>query len=384
RIPTALALANRLKAMEHALSLDTRVLKPGESLGGSAKLPPDDSANARLGKTTASRTPGITTPLTPDEQGEYRLAGESPTIMTSGGSVLSSGSTQAKPKATRVTGIGSAADPGTEATLAPAAPGAEYEASPVKATRFTTVSEIELRAAGLRQGGEETDWRQWLALGGIVAVVLPLIGVGIYFATRSPTADQLYARIQSAAEGGPEGLTAAGDDVARFLEAFPSDARAEEIRGYQEDLELDSLERRFEFRARRAKGVESLSPVERAYLEAVQLRSTDPEAALARFQALVAVFEGPADPTQNNLQQRTSEQCLQLAKKQIERLEPTVKKINQEQRLAVRRQLSRAAKLAETDRGAAEEIWQGIITLYAGKDWAKDLVEQAQTQFAGP
>jgi hypothetical protein len=266
--------------------------------------------------------------------------------------------------------------------MASSAPVADVTPPAAKATRFTTVSEAELRHAGLQRERDESNWRQWAAVGGVLALAVIALGVGVFFATRPPSADQLYARIQAAAEG--DELAAAGADVTQFLEAFPADARAEEIRGFQEDLDLDSLERRFENRAKRAKGVESLAPVERAYVEALQLRTSDPAAALARFQALVIVFEGSSDPTQNALEKRTSEQCLQLAKKQIETLGPTIAKINQEQRLAVRRQLERAAKLAESDRPAAEQIWQGIITLYAGKDWAKDLVEQAQAQFAGP
>jgi serine/threonine protein kinase len=376
RIPTALALSNRLKAMEHALSLDTRILKPGELLASGEGQIADDLRGP------ASRTPGATTPIPTADDGEYKLAGEMPTIVTSGGSVVPSQPTAAGPAGTRVTGLGARPAAGTAATLASSAPVAEVAAPVAKATRFTAVSEAELRHAGLRQDVDESNWLQWAAVGSVLALAVVVLGTGVFFATRAPSADQLYARIQAAAER--DDLAAAGGDVTQFLAAYPADARAEEIRGYQEDLELDSLERRFEFRAKRAKGVESLSPIERAYLEALHLRASDPIAALSRFQALVAVFEGGPDPTQNPLQRRTSEQCLQLAKKQIESLQPTVQKINQEQRLAVRRQLERAAKLADSDRAAAEQIWKGIITLYAGKDWAQDLVEQAQAQLAGP
>src|SRR5262245_1911275 len=80
RIPTALALSNRLKAMEHALSLDTRILKPGEKLESREGLAPDDLSQPNPGQTTASRTPGVTTPLPREGDDEYRLAGEMPTI----------------------------------------------------------------------------------------------------------------------------------------------------------------------------------------------------------------------------------------------------------------------------------------------------------------
>jgi hypothetical protein len=44
--------------------------------------------------------------------------------------------------------------------------------------------------------------------------------------------------------------------------------------------------------------------------------------------------------------------------------------------------LERADKLAASDRPAAEQVWRGIVTLYAGKIWASDLVKQAQERLA--
>ena len=382
RIPTALALSNRLKAMEHALSLDTRVLKPGEPLADASGLVPDVGPAPSRGKTTTGRDPGVTIPLNDAEADEYRLAGETPTIVTSGGSVVPSNRTQARSAGTRVTGFGPGGDSGTAATMDSLAPAAEPAVVPPKATRFTTVTETELRHGGVRRERDELGWKQWLAVGAVVALAVAVLAVGVFFAARSPSADQLYASVKAAADAGPEELSAAEDQLARFLEQFPADRRAGEVRSYQEDLELDRMERRFENRARRPKGVEALSPIERAYLEAVQTRLSDPEESLTRFQALVAVFEGPVDPTLNAIQKKTHQQCLDLARQQIERLEGTVKKINQEQRMSLRRQLERADKLAESDRPAAEKIWQGIVTLYAGKSWAKDLVEQAEARLS--
>ena len=378
RIPTALALSNRLKAMEHALSLDTRILKPGESLESADGRIQDDAPKPRLGKTTANSPPGVTTPLEANDEGEYRLAGEMPTLVTSGGSVLPSKHTSAGPGGTRVTGVAA----GTAATMASSAPSVAVETPAAKATRFTTVSESELRHGGIQRENEESNWRQWLAIGGVLSLAVIGLGAGVYFATRAPSADQLYGRIRSAAESG-DGLTAARPDIDQFLQAFPSDTRVEEIRGFQDDLELESLERRFELHAKRARGVEDLLPIERAYLEAVQIRASDPEAALARLEALTAVFGGAPDASLTVLQKKASERCLDLAKKQIEQLSETVKKFNQEQRLAIRKQLDRADKLAASDRHAAEQVWRGIVTLYAGKIWASDLVKQAETRLTG-
>jgi serine/threonine-protein kinase len=151
---------------------------------------------------------------------------------------------------------------------------------------------------------------------------------------------------------------------------------------FQEELDLHRLERSFERRARRGGGAAGLQPVERAYLEAVQLAAANPESALAKFQAIVAVFGGPADASLTNSQQRVREQCLELARKQIERLGSTVERLSAEQQAAIREELERADKLAATDRAAAEQIWRGIVTLYGDKDWAEELVAEANEKLS--
>jgi hypothetical protein len=181
---------------------------------------------------------------------------------------------------------------------------------------------------------------------------------------------------------GPEGLLKVQPDLERFLATFPGDARAEEFSGYQEELELLRRQKQFQARAKLRKGVEGLAPVERAYLEAVQLSTSHPEEALARFEAIVDVFRGATDPAESKLQQKASEQCVELAAKQIERLKETVATLNAEQRMALRRQLDRAGLLAGKDRAAADKIWSDIVTLYGDKAWAADLVAQAEAKLA--
>jgi hypothetical protein len=207
-----------------------------------------------------------------------------PTLVTSGGSVLPSKHTAAGPAGTRVTGVGAAAA-GTAATMASSAPPMAVETPAAKTTRFTTVSESELRHGGLARESEESNWRQWLAIAGVLVLAVIGLGAGVYFATRAPSADQLYSHIKSVADSG-DGLTAARPDIDKFLDAFPSDSRTDEIRGLQDDLELESLERRFELHAKRARGVEDLLPIERAYLKQCRFARRS-GAALARLEALL-------------------------------------------------------------------------------------------------
>src|SRR5205814_10266174 len=121
-----------------------------------------------------------------------------------------------------------------------------------------------------------------------------------------------------------------------------------------------------------------------AYQDALQLAASDPETALARLEALLAVYEGSLDAKANQAEQRTTEQCLDLARQQISRLRPVVEKQIEEQQAAVTEQLKRADRIAASERAAARKIWEGIITLYGDKKWAQNLVKQATEHLAEP
>ena len=63
---------------------------------------------------------------------------------------------------------------------------------------------------------------------------------------------------------------------------------------------------------------EDLLPVQRAYQQAVELAARDPEAALARLEALLAVFNLPDEPDTTDLEKTTRQHTLELAHQQIE------------------------------------------------------------------
>jgi serine/threonine protein kinase len=380
RIPTARALANRLKAMEHGLSLETRVIGPEagdvpDLDGLDIKTPPSGSTFAS-DKTTVSPSNSATVASEKADDG-YQLAADTPTMATSGGKSASN-LTAMGTQAGKPTGADSSR--GTEATHASSAGTTSKGGPPAKVTQFTTVSVRDLHSR--RERDDSALW-QWVGLATLCAAAVVLFAGAAYYGTRLPSADRLYARIQAAGEGGdPSQLAEVETDLTNFLKLYAADARAAEVQGYLDDLERSRVQRRFELRARRPGGAEGLSPIERAYLEAVQLSATDPETALARFEAIVAVYGGSFQGQPKSLEQRSSAQCLELAEQQVARLGPAVQQMNAEQQQEIRRQLERAEQLARSDRAAAERIWHGIVTLYGGKSWADDLVSQAQEKLA--
>lgn len=378
RIPTAIAVANRLKAMEHALSLETRV--HGTASEEDLKLAPDTGGPPSVspkGKTVLTPSAGMTKPM-PEADQDYRIAGIAPTIVTDIPGIAKSAATDAEP---RRPSAENRAAPSEDLLELPDDISLAPEPPPARQTHFTQVSEKELR--GKRNVSEDSRIWIWATAGALALLAVILGGSALFFATRRPTADQLYARTKAVAQSGEaEELLEAEPEIKEFLESHSADPRASEMREFQDEIELYRLQRRFELRARRPRGGEGLTPVERSYLEAVQLMSADPQGALERFQALVDVYGGTVDTTLSTLEQKTVEQCLELAKKQAEVLAADVQKINQQQKTAIRRQLERADKMAGTDPAGARRIWQGIVTLYGNKTWASDLVAQAEEKLS--
>src|SRR4029079_4968703 len=89
---------------------------------------------------------------------------------------------------------------------------------PEKVTRFTTVTEEDLRG---RREKDDTSWRRWALGAGLLAALALLVGGVIYSATRPPSADRLYAAVKQIADSGePEELIAVEPEIDRFLKVF--------------------------------------------------------------------------------------------------------------------------------------------------------------------
>jgi serine/threonine protein kinase len=383
RIPTALALANRLKAMEHALSVETRVDEPDGDNGDEPRLAPETPPAAS--GVPAAGSPAPNSALTQPLRHTVAIPSHQPTVPlpTLAGDGPSGG------KATKVTGAGSAPRPQSATLATGAAPrgGSIHNAGTLvegdrtepaveePKTHFTQVA----RRDSPRDDDSGISWQVWLAAGVLlVAAVAIFAGLALY-GSRTPSADTLFARLQQAADRGGGGEFALVEgDIETFLATYAADERAGEVAGWQQELELYRLQQRLERRAKSLRADEIQTPAERAYLEAVRLSAIDPQQALARFQAIVALYGGEDDPALSKVGQKAVSDCVALAKQQITALEATAERLQTEERMAIRKQLERAASMTEKDPAAAQGIRQAVITLYADKPWAADLVEQAR------
>jgi serine/threonine protein kinase len=373
RIPTAVALANRLKAMVHALSMETRIDVPSDADELSGDKPPT-GGNAE--------PPGVTAPLPVPTSLEISVR---PTVSLP----VPGGDTSERADADLSPGKRLEAEQRAEMTIARGATRAEGGGEPIeiaipaaKKSIFTTVSKEQLGASQTAADDEEHPLTAWVKIGALLGTAVLLLAAFYYYGTQPPSADAMYDRIQRVAKDGSADLASATADVTGFLHAFPDDPRADEIKELQEEIERNKLQNRLERTARFGAG-NALSPIERGYLQAMRLSASDPDAALTHFQALVDAFSGSRQLGGSAQEQQNAERCLELARQRIEQLRLSLAEVIAAEEKLVAERLAAADELAGTDPAAANKIRQAIVELYEGKKWASALVEQARAKLGG-
>jgi len=207
-------------------------------------------------------------------------------------------------------------------------------------SRFTTVAELD-RAASEQAARSRAAEQRWQAIAALIT--LAILAAGGYLLLKPPTVDELYARIEAAQTAAAAGgdLRDALPDIERFIDRFPDDPRAGQVRTLARSLALDALEKRSR---RRPLGGKTPSPLERDYRAAMEREPDSPSACRDALEALIAVHHATAGkpmPTARPADDPTL--WLDLARRQIDRLGP----------LAAREQTEDARKIAEIFRQAA-------------------------------
>ncbi len=268
-------------------------------------------------------------------------------------------------------GLANHADSGNEAPVSTEGPAVP---APRTAGRFVPVQPGELdRAAHDRPAAS------WISpQTGALVVGLVVLGLLAWHVLQPPTADALYRRIQRQTSGGStESLEQAEDDIRQFLTRFSGDARSEELKDDIQRIELARLDRHLELQAKGVNVQSTLSPAERTYLDALNTARTDPESGMAKLQAMIDLFDSPGDGS------RADVRCVELARRRLTELRKQYDVQSREQLTAVRERIRLADELRKTDPQRAAVIYRAVITLYANKAWAKDVVQQARARSAG-
>ncbi|REK19525.1 MAG: serine/threonine protein kinase [Planctomycetota bacterium] len=251
--------------------------------------------------------------------------------------------------------------PVTAATVARSAVENEAEPSGASAApeeppadRFTKVDETSEPPHSLSETLSVIFAPQTVAL---VAGLVLLVAGGWYL-MRPESADELFTRIDAAAgEGDLESLKEVRRDMDDFLARYPSDPRAEQVRSYVDEARASS-------------------PVQRAYAEAKRYLLVSPETAMAKFQALIDVYDDGQDGSE------LTQRYVRLARLEQQRLQKRVARYIDEGRLLVEARLEKAEKLAADDPAAARKMYEGIVELYGDKPWADSLVRRAKDALA--
>ncbi|MCA9150003.1 MAG: serine/threonine protein kinase [Planctomycetales bacterium] len=316
RIPTALALSHRLRAMEHALSV-----RPNrEAIVDEFETPAGDP-----GTSSRTRNSSISSNVTVrlDHQA---LEGE---------------------------------DAHVEVTTQED----EIETGP---DRFVTIAEERAR-----QQATSFSWSSllWLAL----AIVLTIVAYQtFYFLSRPPSADSLIERMTAEYdETNPRSLVSIERQIDQFLENYPTDRRAEFVSGLRRDLALYRLQRRTEMTARR-NGAGSDTAIENLYLQIVQNLHADPTGTRIKLRSLIDLYRGDASADPKN------QQYLELAQQQLTRLEALEAQEIELHLPLLRERLDHAKSLLQDDPQAARQILTGLLDLYSSKPWAQEATATAR------
>jgi hypothetical protein len=340
RIATALAVSNRLKAMEFALSMETRVAAASEAFD-----------------------------LAQDE--EYQLADNGQTVDPQGATAETRVVT---PEERLAADHADDLDRHRSSTVAMSevfAPERSLEGQvQPSGSHFTTYDQAaRRRATTADSAGEQVPWLWKIGPWLLAAAV---IGIAIWYVSRPAGADVLLHRITEVAkEGETSDLTRVEGSIDEFLDRFPDHPQSGEIRALREELNLYRLQRRYERRARLRGGTDTLSPIERMYVETTRMAQSDPRGAAVKLRALVDVYAGSdTDPA--------DQRCLMLAREQIEQLRLRADQVAAEDVAVIHQRLDQADSLRESDRERATSIRRGVIELYDDQPWARPVVERAR------
>ncbi len=211
-----------------------------------------------------------------------------------------------------------------------------------------------------------------------IAAALGLLAIGLFawHSLEGPSADELFARIETAAlHSDPNALKDVRNDLRNFLQRFPGDDRHSQVQKWNDRAKELAARRHVVNTSRKLKSEGARSPVERAYSDALSLRTSNPELAIQKFRAVVDLYGGSGDD---------EDECVGLARDELQRLEKQVAVDIGADRKAIETQLAEADRLAAADPESARKVWQAVITLYEEKPWARELVDQAHRALAAP
>jgi eukaryotic-like serine/threonine-protein kinase len=342
RFPNVLVLGRHMEAMQRALSRPTKPApKADRDLNPTGDTQLDSTAVFNADATLAPEDLSITPSETTDS-GVYNA----PTL-------TDPAQLELEPAPARQTATATAPRP----------------AEKPRTSRFTTVEE----AQRLQQEQASQRWLLAAQLVGLVAALAGMAWLG-WWMTRPPTADALYAQIAEVADDDDRAnLDDVEREITKFLELYSDDPRADKVDGLREEINLQRQERRVR-KGLPPGGAES-HPITAVFAEAVRRRQSDPAAAAAMLESLLALYplDGPG-ATELSDDERTN---LRLAARELEMLRAELNK-RAEELPQLQKRLAAAKAIEEAQPVQAAAMYSALVNLYGGQAWAGEVVDAAR------
>ncbi len=233
---------------------------------------------------------------------------------------------------------------------------------------FKTVTDKTRAAyAGLQTEAPPEKGIGWLPILILFVAILASTIYGVYLVTRPPTAEQLFAKI----EAGATRPTSISEHIDKFLELYPEDERANQVRELQKVAKVLTYHKRLVLKSR-LPGENRLSPVEQKFLAVMDLVEKNPAAGYAQLEAFVTLNDAGDQTPAANLE------VVSAAKIMLDKVKVDVEK---EVTLS-RRQINDALQRAFNNPDLAPEIYRSIIQMYESNPFLADLVETARKLLA--
>lgn len=237
-------------------------------------------------------------------------------------------------------------------------------------THFQTVSDGETRESIFATPQTKTEHPVARAVT-IIALSLILI-IGAVFmiqSFRGPTAEELLSTIDNRPAGKQEYQIQ--NAMERFVKLFPDHPRADEIQQQQVALRVEAAVRRLRLKAKLRTSEGPL--YEQSFLDAMELRSSDPIAAKENLDQWVEVFKDASmDDEDEQLE------LAELARFESNRLAALVHEgdalPNDPRLVELMQRIENATKLPEDEK---IKRLKGIVTLYEGQSWANQARDRA-------
>ena len=291
---------------------------------------------------------------------------------------------------------------------APARPAADAAAGLPDSARstFTTVEALD------RSNRNREARRQWwrIVLGTLAAsAVLLVAGIGSWRLGRSmlwPSADQQYETILQIV-GNPADLRDPCRLIKTFLMKHPTNSHADDVQSLGREIAVERLGKRSRHRL---PTYQAKSEAERLFLEAIRSVAIDPAAAAVTLHEIIgleapaaaALADSLADDPCAAVERPSLAMWQELARRQLELVEPLVKRDNRMERDAKRSDVERAAAMLrqaagyqatadDPTTGAASrviaitrrhELLEELVEAFADKPHAAEAVAEARRLLA--